>query len=182
MTRKTYLFFLLLIVSLISTISASAQGERRNNLTDEEDELVREAQEIDKRMEIFVKVIDRRFLVINDPAAAESKQVQKENNKWGPLRTGTKLQMLSDIDVTLREAIAKLDDVAERDMVNPLFPKAVRILSSACQRWIPLFQALEQKATEEKEKEMLVNSVDNANQVIEAVSRLPKEEPKKKKN
>lgn len=182
MTRKTYLFFLLFIISLISTISISAQGERRNNLTEQEDDLVREAQEIDKRIEIFVKVIDRRFLAMNDPAAAESKQIKKDAETWGALRTGSKLQMLSDIDVTLREAIAKLDDVAERDQQNPLFPKAVRILSAACQRWLPQFQALEQKATEEKEKEMLVNSIENANQVIEATQRLPKEEPKKKKN
>lgn len=178
-TRSLFrILFGLILLAIAMPLVASAQ--KRDNLTDEEDMLVREAQELDKRIGIFVKVIDRRLLVISNPAATEPKPDKKDKGDWGPLRTGTKQEMLFDIQKSLNEAIAKIDDVAERDQKNELFPKAVRILAEACRKWLPQFQSIQQNVTVEKEKEYIFNAIEFANQVIEASAKVPAEEKKKK--
>lgn len=173
--QTAILVFLAVFCSLV-TVNA----QKRDNLTNEEDMLLRDAQEIDARMKIFVKVVDRRLLALTAP---ESKEAQKDSDKWGALRTGTREELLFDIQKTIDEAIAKIDDAAEREQKNPLFPKAVRILAEGCERFISQLQAI--KTEEQKERAFQQNSIDACNQVIEATARLPKEvakEEKKKKN
>ena len=52
------IFALLTIACSLATVNA----QKRDNLTNEEDQQVRDAQAMDERMEVFVKVIDRRLL------------------------------------------------------------------------------------------------------------------------
>jgi hypothetical protein len=177
--KKLFIFLTLLLAAYFSLPAVSAQ--KRDNLTKEEDVLVREAQEIDVRMKIFVKIIDRRFLALNDANAAESKQAQKDFNTWGALRTGTREEMLFDIQKTLDEIIRKIDDIAERDQKNPLFPIAVHILADGCRGFIPQLKTLQGKTAEPKEQMMISNSVDACNQIIEASAKVPKEAAKEKK-
>ena len=102
---------------LFCPISANAQP-RRDNLTAEEIELIRDVQELDKRMEIYVKAIDRRLMVI-DGDTSQIKQIEKDKDKWGELPTGTRTELFLDIKNILQEAIDKVDDIADID------PKAV---------------------------------------------------------
>lgn len=162
-------------------------SQKRDNLTNEEDMLVREAQEIDLRMKVFSKVIDRRLAAIGNPNAAESKQSQKDINKdWGALRTGTNTELFYDIQKTLEEAISKIDDVAERDQKNPLFGSAVHILADNCKGWLPQFKIFGKKTSDQQERNAIVNSINSCNQITEASGKVsketPKEEKKKKKN
>ncbi len=167
---------------IMFVLANSAFSQKRDNLTNEEDLIVRDAQEINLRMEVFVKIIDRRLSALTDANAAQSKAAQKDANKWGEPRTGTRAELFFDIEKTLSEAIGKIDDVAERDQKNPLFPKAVRILANACQRFLPEFKSFQNKtALSEKEKMLIANSIDDCNQIIEASAKVPKEAPKEKK-
>lgn len=155
-------------------------AQKRDNLTDQEDMNVRDAQQIDLRMKVFVKVIDRRLLALADANAAQSKQAQKDLESWGELRVGTTAELTYDIQRTLEEAIAKIDDVAERDQKNSLFPKAVNILAEACRDFTPRFAQLQNKTADEKERLAIANSLDSCTQIIEASTKVPKEEKKKK--
>jgi acyl-CoA reductase-like NAD-dependent aldehyde dehydrogenase len=157
----------------------SALAQKRNNLTDAEADLIRDAQELDARMDVFVKVIDRRLLAMTDANAAQSKQAQKQLDKWGELRTGTRAELLYDIQRTLEEAIDNIDDAAARDQKNPLFGKAVRVLANGCEKFSPQFKSLQ--LTDEKEKMLLSNSMDSCAQITEAAGRVPKEEKKEEK-
>jgi len=178
-TRKNlFIIFILLLCAFCSLPTINAQ--KRDNLTLEEDELVREAQQIDQRMEIFVRVIDRRFLALTGVNSAQSKQAEKDSDKWGALRTGTRTQLFFDIEKTLDEAIGKINDIAERDKKNPLFQKAVHILAEAGGRWLPQLKSFQEKDGEEREKALLYNIIDLVEQVIEASATVPKEEKKKK--
>lgn len=175
------LFFVLLILQFIvlfSCISVSAQ--KRDNLTDKEDMQVREAQELDLRIKVFIKVIDRRWLALSNPNASQAKESQKDIDLWGELRTSSRQELFFDIDQTINEAIAKLDDAAERDMKNPLFGKAVHLLAEACQKWLPQLKSTLDKTTDDHEKALLFNSIESCHQVIEASAKVPKEEKKKK--
>lgn len=177
--KKLFIFLTLLLTAYFSLLTVSAQ--KRDNLTNEEDTLVREAQEIDVRMKVFVKVIDRRFLALTDAKAAESKQAQKDLNTWGELRTGTREELLFDIQKTLDETIRKIDDIAERDQKNALFPKAVHILADACRRFLPQLKTFQEKTAEVKERMLISNSIDACSQIIEASAKVSKETPKEKK-
>ena len=169
----------LIIVTLLS-LSIVVSAQKRDNLTDKEDLQVREIQEFDLRIKVYVKIIDRRLLAISDSTAPNSKQVQKDIDTWGELRTGASRDLFWDIQKTLDEAIGKIDDVAEREMNNPLFGKGVHILSDACQKWTPQFKSNLDKTTDEKEKGLIINSIESCQQVIEASAKVPKEEKKKK--
>lgn len=168
--------WILPFIILLSLISVSAQ--KRDNLTEKEDNQVREARELDLRIKVFVKVIDRRWLALSNPNVAQIKEIQKDIDSWGEIRTGQTAELFFDIDQTISEAIAKLDDTAEREIKNPLFGKAVRLLAEACQKWLPQLNAALEKAADDREKALLFNSIESCNQVIEASARVPKVEKK----
>jgi hypothetical protein len=165
-------------IALLFTFSANAQ--RRDQLSEMESELVREAQEIDRRSEIFVKAIERRFLVLNNDTS-QSKKVEKDSAKWGELPKGTRVQLLIDIEKILQEAIDNLDNLAERDMKSELVPRAIHILADASARFLPQLKTQLDKTTTHIEKGAILGAIDSCNQIIEASAKVPKEESKKKK-
>ncbi|MDQ3711525.1 MAG: hypothetical protein M3388_04830 [Acidobacteriota bacterium] len=166
-------------IALLFPFSANAQ--RRDQLSEMESELVREAQEIDRRMEIFVKAVDRRFLVINNDTS-QSKKVEKDSEKWGELPKGTRAQLLLDIEKILEEAISKIDDVAAHDAKSALLPKAVHILADSSKRFLPQLKSQLDKTNTEIEKGAILGAIDSCNQVIEASAKVPKEVKKAKVN
>lgn len=170
---------ILLVAGFGSTFAVKAQT--LDNMTNDEDSVIRDTEEMDARMDVYVHIIDRRFLALNDPNAAESKQAQKDLDKYGKLRTGTPAKLNADIARTLEEAIGKIDDVAERDQKNPLFAKSVRILTKACERWVPMLKTSFDKASDDTEKVPITNSMQDCSDVIEAAAKLPKDAPKDKK-
>ncbi len=177
---ESTLFILTAFFCVALPLSANAQ--KRDSLTDAETELVRDAQEIDKRTDVFTKAIDRRFMVLNGDTAAKSKKAEKDADKWGGLPTGTRLQLFTDIRKILDEAIDNIDDVAAHSkMDEKLFPKAVRKLAEASQRYLPELNSSLDKTTDEKEKGAILSSIESCNQIIEASAKVPKEDLTKKK-
>ena len=161
-----------------------AQAQRKDHLTNEEIELIRFHQEIDKRMEVYVNAIERRFLVLNGTGSLtpkELKRLKKDSNKWGELPKGSQEKILSDIDKILDEAINKIDDVAERDMKSDLFAKAVHILADGAKSFIPRLKTFNEKAQTTREKAVIISAVDYCNMIIEASSQVKKPSKKKKK-
>lgn len=167
--------------AFIFALPASAQ--KRDNMTDEEDMKVRDAQEIDLRMEAYSKIINRRLAAIGNPSAVDSKESKKDfSNDWGALRTGTNAELFWDIQKTLDESISKIDDIAERDQKNPLFGKAVHILADNCKEWIPKFRIFGEKAFTDQERNAIVNSVNSCSEIVEASAKVSKEVPKEAKD
>lgn len=173
--KKIFSLLVLTLAAFCSVFDVSAQ--RRDHLTEQEVELVRDAQQIDLRMKVFVKAIDRRFLALK-PDASQAKQIEKDSEFWGDLPTGTRLQLLSDIEKLLDEAISKIDDVAARDMKSEFFPKAVRILADGASRFLPRLKIQVEQAADEKERGTILNAVELCNQIIAASGKVPKEDSK----
>ena len=182
-TRRFLQFFaLLLTVFAFSQISAEAQT--REHLTDEEIELIRDNQELDGRMEIFVKAIDRRLIVLNNTAAANAKQIEKDSDKWGALPAGTKTELLLDISRILTEAIDKMEDVAERDENNELLPYSLHILADGARRFVPELKKFQTANADKRETGAILGALDSCEQILEAAAKIPKpdKKPKPKKN
>lgn len=171
-------FFAFLCLALLLPLAANAQ--RRDQLSDMESDLVREAQAIDLRSQVYVKAIDRRFLVLNNDNS-QAKQVEKDLEKWGELPKGTRVQLLIDIEKILEEAIDNIDNVAAHDAKSELMPKAVRVLADASNRFLPQLKSQLDKPNTEVEKGAILGAIDSCNQIIEASAKVPKEDPKEKK-
>jgi hypothetical protein len=166
---------------LILTAAAGAQT-RRDHLTDMEADVVRDTQEVDKRMGVFLKAIDRRLAVLAGSTVDPAKQgkIPKDAPDWGPLPEGTTAQLYQDIERILDEAINGIDDIATREPDSKLMHKAVRILGEGCKKLIPQLKAFNDKSTEPKEKESLANAMEYAQSVIDSLNKVPTEEEEKK--
>jgi hypothetical protein len=155
-----------------------AKAQRRDYLTEAEIELVRDAQEIDLRIMVLTRAVDRRLAVIKN-------QPLKEKEAWGEPPKGTRVELLIDIEKLLQKAIDDIDDVAERNKDSKFFPKAVHKLADSCTEYLPQFKSFLDATKDEKERGSLLGSIESCNDVIEAASKVPKEpakEEKKKKN
>lgn len=163
-----------LTVALLFSFAIAGAGARpqRDHLTDQESEQVRLNQELDKRIGVFIKFADRRFLVLTDPAGAAAKVSKKDLENFGPLPTGTRVQLLGDLVGILDEASDKIDDVAERDENNPLIKKALKKLSEAAVRFIAQLKAIGAGATNDEEKNAIERAGASAQLIIDAAKRV----------
>ncbi len=158
-------FALAVCIGMFWIGEASAQSQKRDHLTEQEVDQVREAQEIDKRIEVFIKAADRRILVLTDPNATQKK---KEEEVWGPLPTGTKAELLSDYKRILEEAEEKLDDLFSRDPKNDLLKKALQKFKQGANKQIPQLRALASQMTEKKDQRALEEAIEEAETVTKA--------------
>jgi hypothetical protein len=164
--RSTILKFCLAVVSSsVFFVASQAQIEKRDHLTEQEVDLVREFQEIDKRTEIFIKAAERRLLVLADPNATQKK---KEEEIWGPLPKGTKLELLQDYKQILEEAEEKLDDWNNRGGNDKLLPKALNKFKDAATRHIAQLRAMVPQLTDKREQRALTEAIEEAEVVTKA--------------
>src|SRR5436305_14380706 len=126
--KAAALLLFALFVSLPS-FAAVAPVRQREHLTDEEVELVRDNQEIDKRTGVFIKAAERRLLAATNPDEA-AKQAAKDKEQWGVVK-GTPAQLFYDISKILDEAVVNVDDAAEHNPNSPLLRKSPFMLSAA---------------------------------------------------
>lgn len=178
------LYFSALILLLLSV---AAFGQRRDFVSEEEGELIREHQEIDMRIDVLTKFIDRR-LAAAGIAGSTWTPPKKNAEVWGPEPKGSRLELLSDVRRLLQKSIDDIDDIASRtstaiegnEVGGKLFPKAVRSLSAAAVRYKPIFQAELDKKPPEAERGLLLQSIEFCDQIVEAAANLPAEIPKEK--
>ncbi|MFM9903935.1 MAG: hypothetical protein ACKVQJ_05110 [Pyrinomonadaceae bacterium] len=173
------------------SLFTAASAQSRDFLTDEEVELIRDAQQIDLRIDVLTHAIDRRFEVLKVDVKAPPLP-KKGAELWGKLPEGTRLQLLNDIRRILQKAIDDIDNLAERPesmVVDPdaekdkkkqkgyaeLFPKAVRSLASAVARYQPALKMEIDKTTDNMEKGVILASLEMCDEIAAAAAKLPAE-------
>ena len=177
MISRTLLIFPTLLLALLTCSTVNAQ---RDHLTPQEVDLVKEAQILDKRIDVFVKAADRRLMVLTGTQSANAKQLKKDSELWGELPTGSHADLLGDIAGILDEAITNIDDVSARDERNPLIPKALRRLGEAVNNIMTQVAPFRDQAKSDGEVASLESLNEEAQQILEAVKKLPPPEPEKK--
>ena len=163
--KVSKVLLLSVVVGLLSSVGASAQSKKRDHLTEQEVDLVRDVQQIDQRIEVFIKAADRRILVLTTPNATQKK---KEEETWGPLPTGTKLELLTDYKKILEEAEEKLDDFFSREPKSDLLKKALQKFKQAANKQIIQLRALAAQLTDTKEQRALAEAIEEAETVTKA--------------
>ena len=172
---------ILLTLSLSLFVGFSAQAQSRDHLTQQEVDLVKEAQILDKRIDVFIKAAERRMMVINNSATANAKQLKKDSERWGELPTGSRAELVSDIARILDEAITNIDDVSSRDERNPLIAKSLRKLAQAVNSIMTQLKPLSTEAKSDAEIASFELLNEDAQSILEAATRLPPEVDKKAK-
>ena len=177
-TRLLLTFFISLFVGF------SVQAQSRDHLTQQEVDLVKEAQMLDKRIDVFIKAAERRIMVINNSAAANAKLLKKDSERWGELPTGSRAELVSDIARILDEAITNIDDVSSRDERNPLIAKSLRKLAQSVNSIMAQLKPLATEAKTDAEVASFELLHEDAQSILEAATRLPPEvvDKKAKKN
>ncbi len=182
---KRLLLPLFLVLCVGSGLSHASPFQKRDHLTQHEVDLVKEAQLLDKRIDVFIKAAERRLLVINGstPAGANAKQLKKDSERWGELPTGSRAELVGDIARILDEAITNIDDVSARDERNPLIPKSLRKLSQSVNTIMAQLKPLAAEAKSDAEVASFEMLNEDAKSILEAANKLPAEvEKKAKKN
>lgn len=176
---------LLTIVATVLTFSfaAPANAQKRDHLTDEESELIRFHQQLDKRIEVFIRAIDRRWAIINGVEQVKPKSIVKGEPEWGFPPKGSRAQLLSDIAALLDEAITNIDDVSQHDEKSPLISRSLRRLTTAANGYVAQLNTLRAGTKDADELAAIERALDHAAQIIEAGNQLPPpSDDKKKKN
>ena len=171
--QKTFRRYLLLFLVLVLAPGALIIAQSRDHLTEKEIELVRDTQLLDKRIEVFIRAVERRLLVMNSTASSNSKQLQKEAELWGELPKGNRSELIGDIAKILDEAITNIDDVSMHDDKNPLLAKALRRLATEATQLKSQLLPLREQAKSEEELGNLEQLLANAQSIIDAAVKLP---------
>ena len=181
MTSRTKITLSVLVFLCTYASAATTRAQLRDHLTLLEVDLVKDAQILDKRIEVFVKAADRRLLVLKGVDATSAKQLKKDSEKWGELSTGSRAELVGDIAHILDEAITNIDDVSSRDEKNPLIPKALRRLAAEVVHIEEQLASIRPQAKGEAEIASFELLNENAQSILEAANKLPPEVEKKAK-
>jgi hypothetical protein len=174
--------FLLVPTLLLPAFVFQANAFQRDHLTQQEVDLVKDAQILDKRIDVFIHAAERRLMVINGSATAtaNAKQLKKDSERWGELPTGSRAELVSDIARILDEAITNIDDVSSRDERNPLIAKSLRKLALAVNSIMGQLKPLSADAKSEAEVASFEMLNEDAQSILEAANKLPPEVETKK--
>ena len=181
MITRTLLAFALVVCT---GFLAQAATPQRDHLTAQEVDLVKEAQALDKRIDVFIKAAERRLMVINNTSAANAKLLKKDSALWGDLPTGSRAELVGDIARIFDEAITNIDDVSARDERNPLIAKSLRKLATAVNTIVGQLKPLATEAKSDAEVASFELLNEDAQSILEAANKLPPEvvDKKAKKN
>jgi hypothetical protein len=181
MTHRSFFRSALTLLLGALFFAGFAYAQTRDHLTEPEMELVRNNQELDKRIEVFIKAADRRFAIISGAGQpAPSKKAKKDEELWGDLPQGSRAELLSDIAGILDEAITNIDDVSRRDEKNPLISRSLRKLTAASNGYLAKLTTLRNETKVDTELAAIGRALDNASQIIEVGNKLPAPPPDKK--
>ena len=169
---------ILFILLTFSTLFGSVSAQRRDYMTEAEVEIVRNNQDVDLRIAVLTRMIDRRFAALGIESGGH--KVKKSNDEWGEEPKGTRLELLSDIKKLLEKAIDDIDNLAarmpektkEEKKGENVFNKSVRSLAASSNRWIPLLRKEYDSTQDETIRVVTAGSIDFCEQIIDATSRL----------
>ena len=166
----------LILTSSLSSYSVSSSRhllQSRDHLTPEEIELIKDAQVLDQRIDVFIKAADRRLQVFTGVKTDSAKQLKKDSEKWGEFPSGSRAELVADIAKILDEAITNIDDVSSRDEKNPLIAKAVRKLAVEATRIFDQLKQFREQANSDAEVANFEQLIENTQSIVEAAKKLP---------
>ncbi len=157
----------------------------KDPLNPQEIERVQDAQQVDMRTKVFLRIAERRLNVILGIAPITATQdnnkkdkkknkekkenkdpEQEESNDYGPEPTGTTAQLLDNYTRVMTELLDKLDDAYENQKNSPIFESAVKKLLDKGQEQIKLLEKISSKVSSDDEERALGKAVETIQTAI----------------
>jgi len=162
---KTILCALILMTSFLGISLKAFQG--RDYLNTKEVERLQEAQRIDLRISVLVTAANRRFVLLGSRLP-----VKKSGRDWGDEPIGTREELLRDVDKILMKAIDDIDYAATQETSTKFFKSGFNSLKKACDEYEGFFRKLLDETEGDREKGLLLNSLERCAQVSEAFEKF----------
>ncbi len=192
--NQNFRFCLAIAGLCLFAFASFTSAQRRDHMTEEEIEIVRDAQDIDLRIEVLIKMTDRRFAALGVDVAGWRPN-EKTADKWGPEPKGSRSELLMDIKKLIQKAVDDIDNLAENPNAAPIrdesernskqakrdarrLPDSVRMLAAAARRYQPALKLLYDKTTEEKERGPILDAMESCDEIIAAEKNIPAQEKK----
>ena len=178
-------WLLLAGVMVVASLALAHPGQgSADYLTAEEADQVRQAQRIDWRVKVFLKIAERRLMLAENPNATQSK---KDEETWGPLPKGARAEMLRQYARAIDEIIINVEDAYERQAPLDHMLKALIIFREETGKHLVRLEALRTKITDEATRPVLEQTLDDLKlasddaRQSEAEFKVKQEQQKKKK-
>lgn len=146
---------------------AGAAQIKGDYLTEEEDDHVREAQEPDARVKVFMKIAERRLKAITAANGAPAdkkaqKKADEEEREWGALPKLTRAELLQHYARAIAECMAKLEDAYERNPKSSALAKGLSYLHDATGKHLQTLRALAAEVKDGGESAALQQAIEEA--------------------
>jgi hypothetical protein len=140
-------------------------------MTEQENEDIREAQEIDSRIKVFMKIASHRLALLTH--APDSDSAKKPNKKSGKepdqqekdeiaLAKLSHAALLSHYSRAIQETMDKLDDAYQRNPKSSALTKALVTLRDSTDKQLSILHSLEPAAKEQAEADALRQAIKDA--------------------
>lgn len=160
--------FLMSMSQQMTTAKTRFGVQKRDFLTMKEVEQLQEAQRIDLRVRLLVGSADIRFALLG------SRPMPKRSAKdWGEPPSGTREELLRDIDRIIMKAIDDLDYAASLETDSKFFRTAFSSLRTSCEEYEGHLRRLLDDTKAERERGVILNILERCQQVAEASSKVP---------
>ena len=152
----------LVLISVFLTPHVEA-FQRRDFLTIKEVERLQEAQRIDLRISVLVFAADRRFAVLGVRAP-----IKRSERDWGEEPSGTREEVLRDIDRIIMKAVDDIDYAASQETASKFFRNGFSALKKSCDGYDVFLRRLLDESKDDRERGVILNSLERCAQVSEA--------------
>ncbi|MCS6816800.1 MAG: hypothetical protein N0A16_05470 [Blastocatellia bacterium] len=127
-------------------------------LTSKEIEQMKEAQRIDLRVKVLMKIAERRLQALEQTATSPSKK--KEEEAWGPLPKGTPEELLQHYIKAIDETILNIEDAHSQDPENEFLHSALKAFREATDRYLLRLKALKDGLKSPEAQETLDRAIE----------------------
>ncbi|MBA2378465.1 MAG: hypothetical protein H0V76_02685 [Blastocatellia bacterium] len=173
---RRLIFSVAVVFGVLVLFAGTSDAQRRDYMTDDEIELVRENQVLDARVTVLVRMIDRRFTALGINVGGSK---PRSSEVWGPEPTGTRLELFTDVRKLLEKAIDDIDGIAERGHGpyvpeknrDRIVPKAMDELTKAARRYQPALQTALKASSDEKELGAIAGAIAFCEMILESTKK-----------
>ena len=140
-------------------------------MTEQENEDIREAQEIDSRIKVFMRIAGHRLALLSHTSDEDSgkkltkkfsKPSEQEEKDELALSKLSRAQLLHHYSRAIQETMDKIDDAHERNPKSSALNKALVTLRDATDKQLSILHSLEASAKEQTEADALRQAIKDA--------------------
>ena len=178
-----------LLIAFLLICFLSYSSFAKDYLNEQEVDRVREAQEIDKRTMVFLKIATRRLdtilgvktVEVPQPAKKKDKKEKKKEKEeeelsqdYGPDPVGSTSQLLAGYTNAIVEMMDKIDDAYEKRKDDPKLSKALEKVREGGKEQLGRLEQVRAKLKSDEEQRLLEKAIETVKMAVLGASEFDK--------